>query len=166
MDTILLSKNCGSILLKDKVIRANINTEAIVSVLMSYGLQDETKYILDLALSDVTIKPRSIGDIVKFPSEIYPDRSNRAKASQLKEYGLEKNGYLFGRISKKNSNENGKINRPYHRVMYIDMLTITNPDKNVESREVVFADEPILIDNLEIKTTTLKSIPYYGAHQS
>ena len=119
MDTILLSKNCGSLLLKDKVIRANINTEAIVSVLMSYGLQDETKYILDLALSDVTIKPRSIGDIVKFPSEIYPDRSNRAKASQLKEYGLEKNGYLFGRISKKNSNENGKINRPYHRVMYI-----------------------------------------------
>ncbi len=161
MDTILLSRNCGSVLLKDKVIKANINTEAIVSVLMSYGLHDETKYIIDLALSDVAIKPRSIGEIVKFPSNLLPSNRATPELSQLKEYGLEKNGYLFGRISNKNSNESGRINRPYHRVMYIDLLTITNPDKDIESREVKFADDPILIDNLYINTTSIKSIPYY-----
>lgn len=165
MDTILLSKICGEVLLKEKVIKANINIDPIVSVLMSYSLQDEAKYIIDLALSNDKIKPRNIGDIIKFHYKHYNSRKNPS-ISQLKEYGLEKNGYLFGRISEKNSNENGNINRPYHRVMYVEYLTITNFNGNVEDREVKFTNEPILIDNLEIKPTTLKSIPYYGAHQS
>jgi hypothetical protein len=60
----------------------------------------------------------------------------------------------------------GRINRPYHRVMYVDFLTITNFDNDVESREIKFKNDPVLIDNLELKPTTLKHIPYYGANKS
>jgi hypothetical protein len=165
MDTILLSQDCGKVLLKDKVLKPNINLDAIVSVLMSYGIHDETKYILDLALSETKVKPRNIGDVVKFHYKNYSDRGNPS-LSQLKEYGLEKDGYIFGRISDKNRNEMGRINRPYHRVMYVDFLTITNFDNDVESREIKFKNDPVLIDNLELKPTTLKHIPYYGANKS
>jgi hypothetical protein len=76
MDTILLSQACGKVLLKDKVLKPNINLDAIVSVLMSYGIHDETKYILDLALSETKVKPRNIGDVVKFHYKNYSDRGN------------------------------------------------------------------------------------------
>lgn len=165
MSDVRISQGLMTKLFTANVLNKDIeNIEHVANILCSMD-GDKLAFALDLALSDNIFTVKKPEQLVKFKPYKYDD-GDLYDMDQMKDMGLFKNGYMFGRISGRNESNGSELHRPYAEKLWVDQLICTHAEQGILTVEFTGMDKPRLIANQEIFPVNKSQIPYYGKNKS